>query len=137
MKRPDQDRLSRKNERWLHDERPLRRLALTRHLAIRGDPDAITELERVSYDPRPASIALSPAAMVRCAATRGKWPTAAFNIAMQRFNARDLRGYRYWLRRAAQNGDDDAGRQLARFETRLPHGVAHDLGRGRPYRPYD
>lgn len=130
-------RVAKTYQRWLHDESPRRSLALTRHLALRGDPDAATELERVASDPRPEAIALSPAAMVRHAATRDRWPTAAMNIAMQRFNLRDLQGYRHWLRRAARNDDPNARIQLARFETRLPHGVAHDIGRGRRYRPYD
>ena len=131
MKRYVSEKVARTFERWLNDESPRRSLALTRHLALRGDPDAATELERVSSDPRSEAVALSPAALVRHAATRDHWPTAALNIAMQRFNLRDLQGYRHWLRRAARNGDPDAKIQLARFETRLPHGVAHDIGRGR------
>ncbi|WP_143090113.1 hypothetical protein [Sphingomonas rubra] len=123
MKRSVSARVARTFQRWLNDESPRRSLALTRHLALRGDPDAATELERVAFEPRPGAIALSPAAMVRHAATRDRWPTAAMNIAMQRFNLRDLQGYRYWLRRAARNGDPEAKTQLARFETRLPHGV--------------
>jgi len=123
--------------RWLHDERHFGRLGLTRHLALRGDPDAATELERLSLDRRSASRALSSAALARNAAVRGHWPTAAYNIAIQRFNNRDLQGYRTWLRRAVRNGYDDAQVQLRHFETRLPHGAARDIRRGRPRRSYD
>jgi TPR repeat protein len=63
--------------------------------------------------------------------------TAAYNLAMHYFNRRDLNGYRRWLGRAARAGDEDAAKQLRRFETRLPHGAAHDIRRGHPYRKYD
>lgn len=134
MTTPAAERVARTFERWLNDQSPRRSLALTRHLALRRDPDAATELDRVAGDPRSWAVALSPAAMARHAAMRDRWPTAAFNIAMQRFNRRDLQGYRHWLRRAAHCGDPDAKSQLARFETRLPHGAARDIRRGRPYR---
>ena len=61
----------------------------------------------------------------------------AYNLAMDYFNSRDLQGYRLWLRRAVVAGDADASEQLRRFETRLSHGAAHDIGRGRPARAYD
>ncbi len=125
--------LSRKITRWLNESSPGNERSLIRHLALRRDPDAVTELDRLSSDKRPGSIALSAAAMVRRVALKGHGP-AAYNLAMQRFNDRDLPGYRGWLRHAAKAGDEDAIRQLRRFETRLPHGAARDIGRGRPYR---
>lgn len=54
--------------------------------------------------------------------------------AMSRFNIGDLQGYRLWLRRTKMLGDDDAGHELGHFETRLPHGAAHAIRRGRPWR---
>ena len=58
----------------------------------------------------------------------------ALNLAVACFNIGDLRGYRHWLRRAGRAGDDQAAAEARRFETRLPHGVARAIGRGRPYR---
>jgi hypothetical protein len=63
--------------------------------------------------------------------------TAAYNLAMTCFNERDLSGYRRWLRRAGRAGDAEAIALLRRFETRLPHGAAHDIRRGRPDLPRD
>lgn len=62
---------------------------------------------------------------------------AAQNMAMSCFNVRDLQGYRRWLRRAANAGDDDAKAELAAFETRLPHATARKIGRHRPERRRD
>lgn len=59
---------------------------------------------------------------------------AAQNLAMSRFNIGDLHGYRLWLRRAQILGDNDAGLELDRFETRQPFGAARAIGRGRPLR---
>jgi len=59
---------------------------------------------------------------------------AAQHLAMGCFNRRDLAGYRRWLRRAANAGDGDALAELRRFELRLPHKAAGDIGRRRPYR---
>lgn len=122
--------------RWLAGKAPADGVSLVRHLALRQNHDAMTELSRLAVDCRSRAIALSAAAMAFQAANRGHAP-AAFNLAMQRFNKGDLQGYRSWLRRAAQAGDGEAAQQLARFETRLPHGAARDIRRGRPYRRYD
>lgn len=59
---------------------------------------------------------------------------AAQNLALSLFYVGDLAGYRYWLRRAAQGGDDDAARELSRFEVRQPWPLASKLGRKRPFR---
>ena len=64
-------------------------------------------------------------------------PTAAYNMAATCFNRRDLQGYRHWLRLAAKAGNVEAGQQLRRFETRLPHGVARAINRARMWRAYD
>jgi hypothetical protein len=122
--------------RWLNGGAPGTGVPLVRHLALRGVPDAMTELSRLAVDRRSRAIALSADAMAHHVALKG-YPPAAYNLAMQRFNAGDLQGYRRWLRQAAKASDGHAMRQLARFETRLPHGAARDLGRGRPYRWYD
>ena len=59
---------------------------------------------------------------------------AAQHMAMSCFNTGNLAGYRLWLRRAHMLGDNDAGLELDRFETRLPFGNARAIGRGRPWR---
>jgi hypothetical protein len=58
---------------------------------------------------------------------------AAQHLAMYCFNSRDMRGYRFWLRRASRQGDGYATNQLAHFETRLPHATARKIGRHRRY----
>ena len=108
-------------------------MGLLHHLALRRYPWAMTELSRIAGEGR-----ASPAATILAyRACRQGDPTAAYNMAMDRFNRRDLQGYRLWLRRAARGGYEDAGPQLRRFETRLPHGAAFDIGRGRPRRASD
>jgi hypothetical protein len=62
---------------------------------------------------------------------------AAQHMALGCFNRKDLAGYRRWLRRAANCGDGEAAMQLKWFQTRLWHGVARNIGRGRPYARYD
>ncbi|MDT8761080.1 hypothetical protein MZO42_20465 [Sphingomonas psychrotolerans] len=136
MQQGTSDRLANNINRWLDGNSPSDGIALVRHLALRGDPDAITELDRLAVDRRPSATPLSAAGMAHRAAKRGHAP-AAYNLAMQCFNNGDLQAYRYWLRRAAKAGDANAVHQLARFEVRLPHGAARDIGRGRPYRSYD
>jgi hypothetical protein len=59
---------------------------------------------------------------------------AAQHLAMNAFNAGDLRLYRYWLRRAALMGDEDACAALRKFETRLLHENARSIRRLRPHR---
>jgi hypothetical protein len=62
---------------------------------------------------------------------------AGQHLAMDCFNRGDLAGYRRWLGRAARAGDEEAAAELRRYETRLPHGAAGDIGRRRPYRASD
>lgn len=64
-------------------------------------------------------------------------PLAAQHLAMNAFNRGDLVRYRHWLRKAERAGDVDAGRELRRFEVRLPHENATLVRRRRPYRRYD
>lgn len=59
---------------------------------------------------------------------------AAQNIALSLFYVNDLARYRYWLRRAAQCGDDDAAQELRRFEVRQPWPLARKIKRKRPFR---
>lgn len=97
----------------------------------------MTELSRrIGEDGLSAADPCSAAGLARRALRRGD-PLAAYNLAMSYFNRRDLRSYRHWLRLAAQAGDADARNQLRRFETRLPHGAAFDIKRGRPRRDAD
>jgi hypothetical protein len=72
-----------------------------------------------------------------CRAWRLGYGTGAQHLAMNAFNTGDMRGYRTWLRRAANAGDKDSARELKRFETRLPHSNARCVRRERPYRKYD
>ncbi|GLI99439.1 hypothetical protein [Sphingobium sp. BS19] len=69
-------------------------------------------------------------------ADQGGYEYAAQHLAMSAFNRGDLASYRRWLRRTAKY-DPDCLKQLKRFETRLPHRTAREIGRGRPYRKYD
>jgi len=64
-------------------------------------------------------------------------PYGAQHLAMHAFNTYNMRGYRTWLRRAANAGDKDSARELKRFETRLPHANARSVRRRRPYRKSD
>jgi hypothetical protein len=111
-------------------------MGLLWHLALRRYPSVMTELSRrIGEDGLSAADRFSAAGLAYRAFRQGD-PLAAYNLAMSCFNRRDLRGYRHWLRLAAHAGDDARG-QLRRFETRLPHGAARDIGRGRPRRGYD
>ncbi len=67
-------------------------------------------------------------------ADRGGYEYASQHLAMDAFNRRDMKNYRYWLRRHARFGDPDVVRELKRFESRLPHFAAGKIGRLRPYR---
>ena len=112
-------------------------MGLLWHLALRRYPSAMTELSRrIGEDGLSAADAFSAAGLGYRALRQGD-PLAAYNLAISCFNRRDLSGYRHWLRLAAKAGDADAGQQLRRFETRLPHGAARDIKRGRPRRPSD
>lgn len=136
MGRPD-ERLQRLANAWHNGLSPGDGIGLLWHLALRRYPSAMTDLgRRIGEDGKSAAAPFSAVGLSLRALRLGD-PAAAYNAAMSCFNRRDLRGYRHWLRLAAQAGDADAGRQLRRFETRLPHGAAHDIGRGRPRRNYD
>lgn len=62
---------------------------------------------------------------------------AAQHMAMACFNRGDMKGYRRWLRSAANAGDKDALREYRLFETRLPHSNARKIRRLRPWREDD
>ncbi|MBK8273191.1 MAG: hypothetical protein IPK89_09625 [Sphingomonadales bacterium] len=103
------------------------------HLALRRDYGAMVTLANTFDAPGRMSDPFSKIGLCY-RADRGGYEYAAQHLAMEAFNNRDLKGYRYWLRRASRFGDPEVMRQLKRFETRLPHGVAGDIGRRRPYR---
>lgn len=137
MVRPVKNRIQRLAEAWINGLSPADGMGLLWHLALRRYPSAMTELaRRIGEDGLSAADPYSSAGLCYRALRRGD-PTAAHNMAMTCFNRRDLRGYRHWLRLAAKAGDKGAGHQLRRFETRLPHGAARDINRGRPWRLYD
>jgi hypothetical protein len=122
---------------WHNDRSPRTEEGLIWHLALRRYPAALTELSRqLGDDGLSASDPFSALGLSMRALKLGD-PTAAYNLAMSCFNRRNLQGYRHWLRRAAKAGDEDASRQLRRFETRLSHGAARDIRRCRPRRNYD
>ena len=112
-------------------------MGLLWHLALRQCPSAMTERRRrIGEDGLPIADSFSAAGLA-CRASRLGDPVAVYYFAMTRFNRGDLQGYRYWLRRAARAGDDNARRQLRRFKIQLLHGAAHDIGRGRSRLNYD
>jgi len=106
------------------------------HLALRRHTEAMLWLASV-IDPRggPAD-SFSQAGLERRAFRLGN-ARAGQHAAMTCFNRGDLAGYRRWLGRAARAGDPEAGVELRRFKTRLPHEAAGDIGRKRPYRASD
>jgi hypothetical protein len=106
------------------------------HLALRGHESALVSLGQLIEAEGPISNPYSTAGLAYRAYRKGA-PIGAQNLAMDCFNRGDLRGYRMWLRRAARAGDQDAGRELKRFETRLPHRLAGKIRRKRPRRRYD
>lgn len=131
------NRTQRLAEAWINGLSPGDGMGLLRHLALRSYPSAMTELaRRIGEDGRSAADPFSSAGLCYRALRQGD-TTAAHNMAMTCFNRRDLQGYRYWLRLAAKAGDEEAARQIRRFETRLPHGAARDINRGRMWRAYD
>lgn len=77
--------------------------------------------------------ASSPAGLMYRAFRQGE-VNAAQNLALTLFYVGDLAGYRHWLRRAARGGDDDAARELRRFEVRQPWPLATKINRKRPFR---
>lgn len=137
MSRLPTDRFQRLTNAWINGLSPGDGMGLLWHLALRHYPSAMTELSRrIGEDGLSAADPYSSAGLCYRALRQGD-PTAAHNMAMTCFNRRDLQGYRHWLRLAAKAGDEEAGQQLRRFETRLPHGVAREINRGRRWRAYD
>ena len=111
-------------------------------LALRGHTGAMIELaDWFSSDNGAKSFgkpsdAFSPAGLYYRAYRKGN-ARAANNAAMSCFNRNDMIGYRNWLRRAANAGDNDAAMQLRCFETRLWHGAARKVRRLRPRQKRD
>ena len=106
------------------------------HLAMRKDAIAMTELADTFDNVGRICEPFSPDGLAYRAYRNG-YALGAQHLAMNAFNRYDLTGYRHWLARAARAGDEEALRELRRFETRLPHKNAALIGRKRPYRPYD
>ena len=105
------------------------------HAALRRRVWALLELStRVA--PGPLRDAFSSQGLAR-RAWRSGHPWGAEYLALDAFNAGDMGGYRHWLTRAARSGDPDAAAEARRFETRLPHAAARELGRHRPYRRWE
>lgn len=112
------------------------------HLALRGHVDAMIELASWFSSDNSLQAYGSPADRFSAAALyRRAWRKgdgrAAHHMAMGCFNRGDLIGYRTWLRRAARAGYSDAAGELRYFETRLPHAMAREIGRGRPEQKRD
>ncbi len=107
------------------------------HLALRGHTGAMIELADWFSDDNSAKSfgtpadAFSPAGLYH-RANRKRDARAGHNAAMSCFNRNDMSGYRRWLRQAAKAGDQEARRQLRRFETRLWHSASRKVGRLRP-----
>jgi len=106
------------------------------HLALGHDPLMMVTLAATFPSPGRRSDGFSQAGLCYRAWRLGSGHGAQ-HLAMDAFNTNDMRGYRFWLRRAANAGDADAARELKRFETRLPHVNASRVRRRRPYRKHD
>ena len=112
------------------------------HLALRGHAEAMIELADWFSDDNSAKAfgkpgdAFSAAGLYYRAYKMGA-ARAATNAGMSCFNRNDLIGYRQWLRRAAKAGDNEAGKQLRHFETRLWHTASRKVGRLRPEQKRD
>jgi TPR repeat protein len=107
-----------------------------RHLALRGHPEAMTCLADWISGPDGgylglASMPFSAIALYQRAYRKG-CARAARNLALSCFNSDNLPGYRRWLRLASEAGDADSILESRRFETRLWHGAARNIGRLRP-----
>lgn len=118
------------------DHRNGHRMPILRHLALVGDSTAMVELSSELRDRGHIADRFSQSGLAYAAYRRGN-PLGAQHLAMNAFNQNDLRGYRYWLSRAARSGDSEAARELKRFELRLPHTDAALIRRKRPLRPSD
>jgi hypothetical protein len=106
------------------------------HLALRGDPLAMTELGSTFDSAGRIADSFSQEGLAYRAYRRGS-AMGAQHLAMNAFNRGDLGRYRLWLARAAGSGDRDAARELRKFELRLPHTRAARIGRKRPSRASD
>jgi hypothetical protein len=114
---------------------------IMQHLALRGHVEAMVDLADwySGSDGNSLGIAsdsFSAAGLCRRAYRKGD-ARAARNLALGCFNNNDLPGYRQWMRRAGQAGDVDSVMEARRFETRLWHGAARKIGRGRPWHKRD
>jgi TPR repeat protein len=118
------------------------RLPILWHLALRGHPGAMIELAEWFSSSNSLQALGKPAdnfsalGLYRRAYRKGD-PIAAQHLALSCFNRNDLRGYRWWLNRAAKAGDEAAAAQLRHFETRLPQTAAREIGRHRPHQSRD
>lgn len=112
------------------------RMPILWHLAISGDTDAMVELGSELEKAGRIADRFSQSGRAYAAYRRGS-PLGAQHLAMDAFNRNDLGGYRHWLNKAARLGDHEAGRELRRFEVRLPHTNAALIYRKRPYRKSD
>ncbi|WP_448663633.1 hypothetical protein ACG3SL_02860 [Sphingomonas sp. CJ20] len=115
---------------------------IIRHLAMRGHADAMIELADWYSEDNSAQAFGKPASSFAAAGLyRRAWrkgnARAALNAAASCFNRNDMRGYRHWLRNAANVGADDARRELCAFETRLWHSAARKIRRLRPFKKRD
>jgi hypothetical protein len=59
--------------------------------------------------------------------------TATYNLAIEHRNRGDMKGYRYWLARAARS-DPDAREELKAFRIRFPHSIMKQYRRFAPDR---
>lgn len=105
------------------------------HLALRRHADAMLNLADTFGKAGRLSDPFSQSGLSYRAFRSGQ-PLAAQNLAIESFNSGDLRGYRYWLQKAARI-DPVYRKELKRFEMRLPRTAARLIRRGRPYLPYD
>lgn len=106
------------------------------HMVLRCDPGAMVSVSQTFDRPGRLADPWSQSGLCRRAWRLG-YAFGAQHLAMEAFNRRDLGGYRYWLRRAANADDPDARAELRRFELRLPHANARLIGRKRPWRKTD
>ncbi|MCW1404022.1 hypothetical protein OKA06_17555 [Novosphingobium sp. MW5] len=141
----DRGRAARLERLWLRawkiaeDNGHGHRLPILHHLAMRGHELGLLDLANfqiIDGDRNTAGRLAdghSPVRLMYRAYKRGS-PTAAQNMALTYFWLNDLCGYRHWLRKAARAGDQDAGLELKRFETRQPFTLAKRMRRLRPLR---
>lgn len=109
------------------------RMPILWHLAFAGDTSAMVELGSELSKVGRISERYSQSGLAYAGYRKGD-PLGAQPLAMNAFNRNDLRGYRYWLNKAARLGDREAGEELRRFEIRLPHSAAASIRRKRPQR---